>query len=308
MKLLPLGSLVLVTASLATLVACDDSSSPDGAGGVDSGGTSGVERGPERLTVDGDPNGLFWADDEQTLYLADDNGNRILSWTDADGFGLVSDLPSAAPQGAGLGQLVRLEDGTFVVTRFGYGTAGDVVFVPPAGPPEVVPDLDVERRRIGLTVTNEGVLYDSWFVRLSTGDRVGAVGLLSLDGVETEVIDGLVKPVGVLAIGEELFVSDQDLGQILRAPLDDLASYTVFAEVEGPDLLAEGPEGSVLVGSTTGSVYQVAATGNVSVLSSGYQQVRGVAYDPTNERVFIVDHDPDETDGTLHAVHIVPVD
>lgn len=267
-----------------------------------------VERGPQIIEVDGDPNGLWWDDAEQVLYVADDNGNRILSWTDSDGFSLYRELPSAAPEGAGLGQLIRTDDGTIVVTRFGYGTAGDVVFIPSSGKAKIVPDLDVERRRIGLTVAKDGTLFDSWFVRLSTGDRVGAVGELSLDGDEPEVITGLQKPVGVLAMGSSLFVSDQDLGQILKAPQADPGSYKVLATVEQPDLLAAGPDGSLFTGSAGGSVYQITKSGTASVFQSGFQQVRGVAYDPSNRRLFVADHDPDESDGVDHVLHILPVE
>lgn len=298
--------------ALALPACAEKASSGDdggGAAGDSAGGTSGeeVDRGPRIVEVDGDPNGLWWDDEEQVLYVADDNQNRILQWTDNDGFSVVSELPAAAPEGAGLGQLVRTNDGTIVVARFGYGTAGDVVFVPPSGDAMIAPGLDVERRRIGLTIGTDGTLFDSWFVRLSTGDRVGAVGQLSLDGDESEVITGLQKPVGVLAVGSNLFVSDQDLGQILKAPLGDPSSYEVFATVEQPDLLAEGPRGSLFTGSAGGTVYQIMSSGSASVFASGFQQVRGVAYDPTNERVFIADHDPDEGDGIDHTLHILPV-
>jgi len=286
--------------ALLFLAACEDADS-DPSDEV-------VERGPTLLPIEGDANGLWWNDAEQALYIADDNGNRILRWTDEASFSLVSDLPAAAPEGAGLGQLVTLADGTIVVTRFGYGTVGDVVFVPPGGVPAIVPGLDPERRRIGLTVTDDEALYDSWFVRLSTGDRVGAVGSLALAGTEPEVITGLQKPVGVLAIGTDLYVSDQDLGQILKAPLATPSTYTVLAAVPGPDLIAEGPLGSIFTGSTGGVLYQISSLGVASVFWSGFQQVRGVAYDPTHGRLFVADHDPDEADGITHKLHILPVD
>src|SRR5262245_23956371 len=66
-----------------------------------------VDRGPTRLPLDGDPNGLWWDASSQTLYIADDNGNRILKWTDAAGLGAASDLPPASADGPGLGQLVK---------------------------------------------------------------------------------------------------------------------------------------------------------------------------------------------------------
>jgi hypothetical protein len=42
-----------------------------------------IERGPAVISSLGDPNGLYWNDKTQTLYLADDDGNRILKWLDA---------------------------------------------------------------------------------------------------------------------------------------------------------------------------------------------------------------------------------
>ena len=296
-------TLTSVLLLLLALVGCSTSGdSPSDAG------TGAVDRGPRILAIDGDPNGLWWDDSTQTLYVADDNGNRILRWTDASGFALVKDLPAASPSGAGLGQVVRTGDGTLVVTRFGYGTTGDVVSVPASGDAQIVPSLDPQRRRIGLTLAADGRLFDSWFVRLSTGARVGSVGQLSLTGTEPEVITGLQKPVGVLAVGSDLFVSDQDLGQILRAPLSNPASYTVLATVAQPDLLAAGPDGSIFTGSAGGSLYRISASGVAAVFETGFQQVRGVAYDPTNHRVFVADHDADETDGVSHVVHILPVD
>lgn len=214
--------LSLAALCLITLPHCSsesDADSGESAGGRGGGGgeSRAVDRGPTTLAIEGDPNGLWWSESEQTLYVADDNGNRILRWTDEDGFSLVADLPSAAPEGAGLGQLVVLGDGTLVVTRFGYGTAGDVVSIAPSGEASVVPGLDPLRRRIGLTVDADGNLFDSWFVRVENGDRVGAVGALDLEGDERIVLEGLKKPVGVLALGDHLFVADQDLGQILKA-------------------------------------------------------------------------------------------
>lgn len=313
----------LLTLTLS-VVACGDSGDTDPSTGGGGGGTGGdgagaaseggggaasdVERGPALLDIDGDANGLWWDDEESILYIADDNGNRILRWTDEDSFSLVADLPSAAKEGAGLGQLVKTADGTIVVTRFGFGTAGDVAYVTPGGEAEIVPDLDPERRRIGLTVAADGTLYDSWFVRLSTGDRVGAIGTLTLAGVEPEVVTGLTKPVGVLVVGDELVITDQDLGQVLVAPLDSPMDYEVLAAVAGPDLVAAGPDGSLFTGSSDGSLYRIEANGDAAVFETGFQQVRGVAYDPTNRRLFVADHDGDESDGISHVLHILPVD
>ncbi|MDC3956246.1 hypothetical protein KEG38_20460 [Polyangium jinanense] len=37
----------------------------------------------------------------------------------------------APPEGGGLGQVVKLPDGKLVMTRFGHGRAGDVVYANP---------------------------------------------------------------------------------------------------------------------------------------------------------------------------------
>lgn len=298
-----------VMAAMAALVICVlvgcASNHP---GPPDSGPEVEVERGPKVFPIEGDPNGLWWDDSTQTLYLADENGNRILKWSDADGFALVKELPTASPEGAGLGQLVLVANGTLVVTRLGYGTTGDAVSVSSWGDAQVVPGLDPMRRRIGLTVAKDGKMFDSWFVHLATGAHVGAVGELSLIGTEPEVITGLKKPVGVLAVGEDLFVSDQDLGQILKAPRSNPSAYTVFATVAAPDLLAEGPDGSIFTGSTGGNLYLITASGAASVFASGFQEVRGLAYDSAHRRLFVADHDSNESDGVSHVLHILPVD
>ena len=257
------------------------------------------------LAIEGDPNGLFWDDAASVLYVADDDGNRILRWTDARGFELAAALPQG---GSGLGQVVRGHDGSLVVTRFGHGKSGDVVRVASSGESAIVPGLDPTRRRIGLTVAAGSGFFDAWFVRLETGERVGAVGRLSLDGVEDELIVGLKKPVGVLAIDRELFVSDQDTGRILKASIEDPSSYGVFAALEGPDLLAAGPDRSLFTGGAGGKLYRIEADGAVKRLASGFRQVRGVAYDGTQRRLFVADHDADASDGLHHALHVLPVD
>jgi hypothetical protein len=267
-----------------------------------------ANRGPSILSLDGDANGLWWDEDGQILYIADDNNNRILKWTDQDGFGLVANLPSASSQRSGLGQLVKMQDGTIVVTRFGAGEIGDVAYVTPTGEAKIVNHLNVERRRIGLCVSENGTLYDSWYVRLSSGARVGAVGELSLSGTEPEIVSGLSKPVGVLAFNDHLYISDQVLGQILKAPIDHPDQYEVFATIDRPDLMAKGPNGSILMGSTNGNVLRVESNGQSSIFQSGFQQVRGIAYDPRARRLFIAEHDPDESDGIEHRIHIVPMD
>ncbi len=309
------GSFVALSALAFAAVSCSSSSTTTASNGTTttssatSTGSGGApNRGPADLPIDGEPNGLYWDDAKATLLIADDGNNRILSWADGPGFGMVSALPMASANGAGLGQLVETSDGTIVVTRFGFGTNGDVAFVPPTGSPAVVPNLDPMKRRIGITVTSDGTLFDSWFLKQASG-YVGSIGQLSLTaGTEPTVITGLQKPVGVLAVADKLYVSDQTLNQILVAPIATPATYTVFAELAGPDLLTAGPSGDLFSGSLTGEVYRIASTGTVSVFQSGLVATRGVAYDGTNKRLFVVEHDA-APDGTVTSfLHIFPVD
>ena len=265
-----------------------------------------VDRGPTTIALDADPNGLWWDADEAALYIADDNGNRALRWSDAGGLSLAATFPEAPADGPGLGQLVRLADGALVVTRFGYGTAGDVVFVGADGVSGVVPGLDPERRRIGLTLTDEGTLFDGWY-KSADGTRVGGVSALDLTRGETDLWSDLGKPVGVLAHEGRLWVADQDKLQLLTAPLDDLSDLSLLAELDSADLLCAGPMGGVFMGGKDGAVRLISAEGVVEVYASGFQEARGVAYDAQNGRLFVADHDGEEADGLTHRLQIVPV-
>ncbi len=294
----PTPILLLLAVALAASACADETTTT----------TDPVDRGPSVFAIEADPNGLLWDDATNTLFIADSENNRILAWTDEAGVSLVSDLPPTTASSPGLGQLVRLSDGTLVVTRFGSGTAGDVVFVRPGQAAAIVPNLDPERRRIGLTRTADDRLFVTWFVRLSTGDRVGAVGELDLAGTETVVLDGLKKPVGVLAVDDALIITDQDLNQIIRAPIAAPSTFTVLAALEGPDLLTLGPAGDLYLGSLGGAVYRVAASGTSSVVTTGYDTVRGVAVDLEARRLFVAEHEGHGLIGADHSLHIVPLD
>lgn len=292
---------------LASLLLPACGSTSDGPSQNPTGGNVSVDRGPTRIDLDADPNGLFWDAADGTLYIADDNNNRILRWTEEDGIALAAELPAAPPDGPGLGQVVRTADGTLVVPRFGFGTSGAVVFVRPDGTSGEVPNLDPLRRRIGLAIGPDGTLYDTFFVSIN-GMKNGSVARLDLAGTEAEVITGLQKPVGVVAVGADLIVSDQDRDLVVRAPVASPADLVAVAQLPAPDLLCEGPDGTFFTGGKDGSVRQIQGGGQFSELAGGFQEVRGVAYDAANRRLFIADHDGTEADGVTHAVHILPVD
>lgn len=286
----------------ALLGACGDSSpnTPDS-------GTQ-VERGPRAIPLEGDPNGLFWDATTQTLYIADDQNHRLLKYRDGEGVSVAATLTDAPANSPNLGEVVRMQDGTLVTVRFGFGNAGAVLFVRPDGTQGAVPGLPINRRRIGLTVTKDGRLLDSYFVR-NNNVNVGSVAHITLEGTETELVGALQKPVGVLAVEDTLYIADQVAGKVYRSPLSNPSELTTLATIVEPDLLALGPGGALLTGTRQGTVLRISTTdGSTSALATGFQQVRGIAYDAVNRRLFAADHDDDETNGTTHFLQIIPLD
>jgi hypothetical protein len=279
--------------------------SKDSAPGTEPGAP--VERGPKSLAItDADPNGLWWNAKTSTLYIADNENDRVMTWTDADGFKVLVDLPG--PTGNDLGGIIQLTDGTLVVVEFGFGTSGLVALVHPDGSTGTVPGLDPTKRRLGIALAPDGTIYDSYFNKVS-GGTTGFVATLDItSGTETDVITtGLQKPVGVAVAGTTLFVSDQTESEIFAAPVSNPSSYKALATNLMPDLLSVGPTGTIFSGSPTGAVYQVnttTGTFNTLVTASGTLEPRGTAYDAVNKRVFVAEHDSADV---ANYIEIVPV-
>ncbi|HZS40504.1 MAG TPA: hypothetical protein VFF06_26915 [Polyangia bacterium] len=272
-----------------------------------------VQRGPLTVPLHFEPDGLWWDAATQKLYLANDGGNQIVTWDDSGHIAVAALLPLVNSSG-GLGQLVKLADGTIVVTRFGFGVNGGIVVVKPDGSSAVVAGLDPKRRRVGLAVGADGAtLYETYFSNGATaGTHVGAVAQLSITGTaaETDVITGLQKPVGVIALGGQLYVSDQDQGVVFKQAIGTPGTGASFATAPGCDLLAAGPSGALLSGGKTGVVYRIAGDGTVTDADSGLRATRGVAYDADHKRLFFAEPDgafvPDA--GEQAALHIIPID
>lgn len=267
-----------------------------------------VDRGPTSIPLDADPNGLRLLNDG-TLLIADDNNNRVLAFTDDDGTSLYATLPTAAANGPGLGDVALLADGRLVLPRFGFGTAGDVVVVETDKTSRVVPALDATRRRLGAAQGPDGTVYVSGFTVAGDGVKLGAVWRLDLDtGTETAVVEGLKKPVGLLVVGDTLFIADQERKEISMGTLPALDDVTTFATgLPSADLLSAGPNGVLFTGSKDGDVYRIDA-GSFVLAFDGLQEARGTAYDDVNRRLFVADHDGEEADGVTHALHIFAVD
>ena len=110
----------------------------------------------------------------------------------------------------------------WLVTRFGFSLAGAVLQASSDGNTvAAIAGLDVKRRRIGLTVAPDGTVFDGWFTVVGTGPpMMGTVSRVALDGSgETDLVTGIGKPVGLLALGSQLYISDEANGVILQTPL-----------------------------------------------------------------------------------------
>lgn len=244
-----------------------------------------VDAGPPKtnasLAIDGDPSGLFWDGSTATLFIADDVGNRIMTYRDAEGFATYAALPAG---GTGLGQLVRLADGTVIVTRLGTGANGDVVAVTGDRKSATIAGLNPARRRTGVTVAADGRIFDGY----TLDNAGGSVAELSLSGSEVEVVSGLQKPIGVLAAGEALAIADQGQGKLLKTKLAALGPLTPGGDLPNIGPLCAGPSG-ILAGAGD-SVKSLDAGGTPTTIATGFAAVRGVAYDAKYRRIFVANH------------------
>jgi hypothetical protein len=111
----------------------------------------------------------------------------------------------------------------------------------------------------------------------------------------------LGKPVGVAATADTLFVADQDARAIFA--IRSGAMTELATGLPAVDLLTLLPDGGLVTGGKTGAVYRIAVDGKVTVVASGFEQIRGTAYDPARKRLFAVEH---STATSTHKLHLLP--
>lgn len=257
--------------------------------------------------------GLYWDSPTQTLYIATD-AQQIVRWNEQnDTFAVVVALPPIAPTAGGLGALVKAKDGSWLTTRFGFGTAGAVLQAKSDGTVLTIGGLAVNRRRIGLAVASDGTVFDGWFTTMGAGSGPmnGTVSKVALDGSgESDVVTGLGKPVGLVIVGDQLYISDQKNNAIVKTPVATPGTTTAFATVNGADELALGPNGSILAASSVGSIFKVGADGSVTSLKDGYKALRGIAWDGDHKRVIVSEPDSGNSDGGagMPMLHVLPLD
>jgi hypothetical protein len=258
--------------------------------------------GPARQDLDlpGDANGLYWDAGEHTLYFTDATHDTLAAWTDAKGFSEVTQLPPGPK--IELGGLTRLADGTFLVTSFGFGTDGTVFAVSSSHQASAIPKLDKARRRIGVARAPDGAIYVAYFV-VDGHQHTGGVAKLDLQAGETDVVTkGLSKAVGIAANATGVYVSDQETNTIYTVQAGDVKPLATG--LPSADLLTVLPDGSLVTGGKTGAVTRIAPDGKQTTIASGFEQVRGTAYDPAGHRLFVVEHSKATSN---HKLHILPL-
>lgn len=280
------------------------------------GGGNTIDRGPTSISVVAKLNGLYWDKSDSKLYLTDDATNSIRVWDEDKSFPNYANLPTAPASGATLGQLTKGPNGTLYTTRFGFGTDGTIVAAPKTGSSYNLTGLDPLRRRIGITPAPDGTLLDGWFIKGGTG----SISQLTLSGAnaatETTLISGLGKPVGLAAVGDTLYVSDQNSGNVLSfslskvrakpATISDGKVLATFTTLDGIDLMTAASDGSLYFGGSGGRLFQITPKGETRVLASGWPKIIGVAYDEVNRRVFAAVASAGDT--APASIRIVPID
>jgi hypothetical protein len=262
------------------------------------------------ITLAGSANALVWDAASSTLFLTDSNTDTLVSWTDAGGLAAAGTFPPAVA-GISLGGIVKREDGTLIVTSFGFGKEGTLFQIAPDRTSRALTGLDPVRRRVGLAQDARGALYTAYFVGGGGATPIGGVASVAIDGgaaTEIEIAGasttaGFKKLVGIVATPAALFVADQTQKMIFTIALPDHA-VSPLASVPKVDLLVMLPNGDLLTGGGA-EITRITQAGRVTTLpTGGYEQVRGLAYDPAGKRLFIVDHSA--TPGRPDRLHIVP--
>ena len=289
---------LVVVAVLAT--ACNNSTPPTPSPPAPAHVAAAGSGARQDIDVPGDANGLYWDAGDHTLYFTDATHDSLAAWTDAKGFAEVAQLPQAPK--IELGGLTRLADGTFIITSFGFGTDGTVFAVSPSHQATSIPNLDNARRRIGVARAPDGAIYVAYFV-VDGHQHTGGVAKLDVATGETDVVTkGLSKAVGVAATATGIYVSDQETNTIYTVQAGDVKPFATG--LPSADLLAVLPDGSLVTGGKAGTVTRIAPDGMKTTIASGFEQVRGIAYDPAGKRLFVVEHSKATSS---HKLHILPL-
>lgn len=257
---------------------------------------------PFEIDVQAQPNGLYWRGDLSQLFIADDDENRILTRSDDGKSAIFAEIPnpSGDPGTDGLGQIDFAPDGSLYVPRFGFDdpSLGAVFRIGPDGQPAAIAGLKTDVRRVGLDFDDaSGLLYVGTFTKDSGGVFTGWVAVVDPEkGTEQTLVDGLVKPVGVIALGGKLYVGDQPTRKIYSVDLADPALVLLTDELVSLDQFIHTSDDESFFSIaydesvTTGYVYRVSTDGTYTTVAQGAWEPRGIAFDGVS-RIFVSERD-----------------
>ncbi|HTR54915.1 MAG TPA: hypothetical protein VMJ10_29715 [Kofleriaceae bacterium] len=264
----------------------------------------------------GGANALLWDATASTLYYTDNTADALDKYTTGTSGSQVATLPTSTG-GISLGGMLEQGDGSILIANFGFGQAGSIFDVAASASTgtNVNGGLDATRRRIGIARDSAGAMYTSYFTGGMGVQPVGGVSTLTINGTnatETEIAGattsaGFKKVVGVAATTTAVFVSDQTQSMIFKIDLTASNAVTALATVTTADLLYMLPDGDMLTGggATIERITQAGTVSNVTLPGNPtFSDVRGMAYDATGHRLFVVDHST--TAGVGDTLNIIP--
>lgn len=272
---------------------------------------------PQRVTLDARANGLAIRPDDGTIFITDDKTNSVLSSADGVTFKPLAAIPVVAGQGNSLSQVSVADDGSLLVGRFGFGTAGAVFEIGKDRSASALSGTDPTRRRLGLATLGTRKILSTWFVKNGNSPATGGLSLITYDvsshaASERNLLTGLAKPVGVAVQGDTVLISDQTDNMILETSLSGLINHTQpgglstkVIKINGPDLLSIDSNGTLYTKCNATAVCKISPDESVTVIANDFDDARGVAIDRTHHVLYVIDRSKSADSGS--ALRAIPL-
>ncbi|MFK4445762.1 DNA-binding beta-propeller fold protein YncE [Caballeronia udeis] len=264
-------------------------------------GSTQVASTPQRISLDARANGIAIRPADGAVFITDDKTNSVLSSADGKAFKPFASLPPVAGQANALSQVSMADDGSLLVGRFGFGTAGAVFDVDANRSVSILSGPDPVRRRLGLASIGMGKILSTWFVKNGSSPATGGLSLITYDvsthaASEHNLLTGLAKPVGIAVQGDAVFISDQTDNMILKTSLSGLLNHaqagglnTTVIKINGPDLLSIDSSGTLYTKCNSTAVCRISPDESVTVIANDFEDARGVAVDPVHHLLYVID-------------------
>ena len=249
---------------------------------------------PQSIFLRGDPSGLAYDRHLGALYVADSHAGAIVAVA-GDQQRRIATIDSGGEIGERIGGLAITPSGTLFVTRIGQGRAGAIFRVEIDGQMEQIGRLPVAYQRVGITYdAREHALYTTQFRSSANGACDGSIVVIDLvTGEPSTVLDGFLKPVGIVKLGPTLVVADARQRAVFRVELASgraVLRLQLAGAIDRPESLCAFGLDSVLVTTydevtERGAVRRLWLDGRAQTIAAGPWEPRGIATD--GERAFV---------------------